>query len=119
MPRRTAVCRPRPAPHRVADQTAFPGDVYFVYYAGKEKFTRITEYKKFTLHKAPTTLVSLEIPSKQSKYYPLPMESEGKGDKIFQDDLDGVFSIGRAGSYLYNVDIDDTIRAGIPNGRTR
>jgi UDP-galactopyranose mutase len=23
---------------------------------------------------------------------------------------DGVFSVGRAGSYLYNVDIDDTIR---------
>ena len=90
---------------------ALPPDVYFVYYAGGEKFTRVTEYKKFTLHKAPTTLVTLEIPSKQSKYYPLPIESEkAKAKKYFDMMPDGVFSVGRAGSYLYNVDIDDTIR---------
>jgi UDP-galactopyranose mutase len=90
---------------------ALPQDVYFVYYAGAEKFTRVTEYKKFTLHKAPTTLITLEIPSKQSKYYPLPIESEkAKAKKYFDLMPDGVFSVGRAGSYLYNVDIDDTIR---------
>jgi UDP-galactopyranose mutase len=90
---------------------ALPPDVYFVYYAGGEKFTRVTEYKKFTLHKASTTLVTLEIPSKQSKYYPLPIESEkAKAKKYFDMMPDGVFSVGRAGSYLYNVDIDDTIR---------
>ena len=90
---------------------ALPGDVYFAYYAGAEKFTRITEYKKFTLHRAPTTLISLEIPSRQSKYYPLPIESEkAKAKKYFDMMPDGVFSVGRAGSYLYNVDIDDTIR---------
>jgi UDP-galactopyranose mutase len=90
---------------------ALPPDVYFVYYAGAEKFTRVTEYKKFTLHKAPTTLVTLEIPTKQSKYYPLPIESEkAKAKKYFDMMPDGVFSVGRAGSYLYNVDIDDTIR---------
>ena len=90
---------------------ALPPDVYFVYYAGGEKFTRVTEYKKFTLHKAPTTLVTLEIPSKQSKYYPLPIESEkARAKKYFDMMPDGVFSVGRAGSYLYNVDIDDTIR---------
>ena len=90
---------------------ALPPDVYFVYYAGGEKFTRVTEYKKFTLHKAPTTLVTLEIPSRQSKYYPLPIESEkAKAKKYFDMMPDGVFSVGRAGSYLYNVDIDDTIR---------
>jgi UDP-galactopyranose mutase len=90
---------------------ALPPDVYFVYYAGGEKFTRVTEYKKFTLHKALTTLVTLEIPSKQSKYYPLPIESEkAKAKKYFDMMPDGVFSVGRAGSYLYNVDIDDTIR---------
>jgi UDP-galactopyranose mutase len=90
---------------------ALPGDIYFAYYAGGEKFTRVTEYKKFTLHKAPTTLISLEIPSRQSKYYPLPMESEkARAKKYFDMMPDSVFSIGRAGSYLYNVDIDDTIR---------
>ncbi len=90
---------------------ALLSDVYFVYYAGGEKFTRVTEYKKFTLHKAPTTLITLEIPTKQSKYYPLPLESEkARAKKYFDMMPDGVFSVGRAGSYLYNVDIDDTIR---------
>jgi UDP-galactopyranose mutase len=90
---------------------ALPEDVYFIYYAGKEKFTRVTEYKKFTLHKAPTTLITLEIPSMTSKYYPMPLESEkAKAKKYFDMMPDNIFSVGRAGTYLYNVDIDDTIR---------
>lgn len=90
---------------------ALPKNIYFAYYAGNEKFTRVTEYKKFTLHKAPTTLITIEIPSKTSKYYPMPIESEkAKAQKYFELMPDGVFSVGRAGSYLYNVDIDDTIR---------
>ncbi len=90
---------------------ALPEDVYFIYYAGKEKFTRVTEYKKFTLHKAPTTLITLEIPSMTSKYYPMPLEVEkAKAKKYFDMMPDTVFSVGRAGTYLYNVDIDDTIR---------
>lgn len=89
---------------------ALPEDVYFIYFAGHEKFTRITEYKKFTLHKSPTTLITLEIPTLTSKYYPMPLESEkAKAKKYFDEMPDGVFSIGRAGSYLYNVDIDDTL----------
>lgn len=90
---------------------ALPKDVYFIYFAGKEKFTRITEYKKFTLHKSPTTLLTLEIPSLTSKYYPVPMESEkARAKKYFDMMPDTVFSVGRAGTYHYNVDIDDTIR---------
>jgi len=89
---------------------AFPEHVYFCYYANQESFTRIVEYKKFTLHKAPTTLITVEIPSKNNKLYPLPFESEkAKAKKYFDEMPDGVFSIGRAGSYLYNVDIDDAI----------
>jgi UDP-galactopyranose mutase len=89
---------------------ALPEHVYFCYYANDEKFTRIVEYKKFTLHRAPTTLISLEIPSRNNKLYPLPFESEkARAKKYFDMMPDGVFSIGRAGSYLYNVDIDDTI----------
>lgn len=87
-----------------------PPDVYFCYYAGKERFTRIVEYKKFTLHKAPTTLVTLELPSRQNKLYPMPFESEkAKAKKYFDMMPDGIFSVGRAGTYLYNVDIDNTI----------
>jgi UDP-galactopyranose mutase len=90
---------------------ALPENVYFIYYAGAEKFTRVTEYKKFTLHKAPTTLITLEIPTMTSKYYPMPLESEkAKAKKYFDMMPDTVFSVGRAGTYLYNVDIDDTIR---------
>jgi len=89
---------------------AMPEHVYFCYYAGPERFTRLVEYKKFTLHKAPTTLISLELPSTKNKLYPMPFESEkAKAKKYFAEMPEGVFSIGRAGSYLYNVDIDDTI----------
>ena len=93
---------------------AFGPTVYFCYYTGKERFTRSVECKKFTHHKAPTTLITLEIPSTQNKHYPLPFESEkAKAKKYFDEMPDGVFSIGRAGSYLYNVDIDDTIDHGM------
>jgi len=87
-----------------------PAHVYFCYYAGKEQFTRIVEYKKFTQYKAPTTLITLEVPSRKNKLYPMPFEAEkAKAQKYFSEMPDGVFSIGRMGSYLYNVDIDDTI----------
>jgi UDP-galactopyranose mutase len=89
---------------------AMPPHVYFCYYAGKERFTRIVEYKKLTLHRAPTTLITIEIPSRVNKLYPMPFESEkAKARKYFELMPDNVFSIGRAGSYLYNVDIDNTI----------
>jgi UDP-galactopyranose mutase len=87
-----------------------PPEVYFCYYSGKERFTRVVEYKKFTRHNAPTTLITLEVPSRANKLYPMPFESEkARAKKYFDLMPDGVFSIGRAGSYLYNVDIDNTI----------
>ena len=89
---------------------AMPEHVYFCYYAGKEQFTRIVEYKKFTRHRAPTTLITLEVPSRKNKLYPMPFEAEkAKAGRYLSEMPDGVFSIGRLGSYLYNVDIDDTI----------
>ena len=89
---------------------AMPEHVYFCYYAGKEQFTRIVEYKKFTRYKAPTTLITLEVPSSKNKLYPMPFEAEkAKAQKYIAEMPDSVFSIGRMGSYLYNVDIDDTI----------
>jgi UDP-galactopyranose mutase len=55
-------------------------------------------------------LISLEIPSKANKLYPVPFESEKARAKRYFDEMpDGVFNVGRAGKYLYNVDIDDTI----------
>ena len=95
---------------------AFPKDVYFLYYAGNEPFTRLVEYKQFTRqnYESESTIICLEIPSKNGKYYPLPISSEyAKAQKYFDDMPDGVFSIGRAGSFQYRVDVDDTIRQAI------
>lgn len=88
----------------------FPEHVYFLYYPNSEQFTRLVEYKKFTHHKAPTTLIGMEVPSLNGKHYPLPIKSEQEKAQRYLDLMpDGVFSIGRAGSYRYDVDIDDCI----------
>lgn len=89
---------------------SFPENTYFLYYANDEKFTRIVEYKKFTKHEAPTTLLGLEMPSTNGRYYPLPINSiKALANEYFKEMPDGVYSIGRAGSYLYEIDIDDAI----------
>jgi UDP-galactopyranose mutase len=88
----------------------FPENVYFIYYANQEPFTRLVEYKRFTLHKAPNTLIGMEFPSANGKHYPVPtLAEQTKAKKYFDLMPDGVFSIGRAGSYNYAVDIDDCI----------
>ena len=88
----------------------FPENIYFLYYGGDEKFSRLVEYKKFTHHKSDTTLVGMEMPSANGKYYPIPIKKEMEAaEKYFQLMPEGVFSIGRAGSYRYQIDIDDCI----------
>lgn len=95
-------------------ENVFPDHVYFLYYANDEKFTRMVEYKKFTLHKSPTTLIGLEIPSMNGKYYPLPMKfALEMADKYHQEMPEGVFSLGRHGSYRYAIDIDDCIEQAL------
>ena len=92
----------------------FPENVYFLYYANEEQFTRLVEYKKFTRHQSPTTLVGMEIPSYNGKHYPVPIKSEqARADLYFAEMPDGVFSIGRNGSYRYGIDIDDCIKQAI------
>jgi UDP-galactopyranose mutase len=52
----------------------------------------------------------MEIPSKNGKHYPLPMRKwQSVADSYLRNLPEGVFSIGRAGSYRYEVDIDDCI----------
>ena len=56
----------------------------------------------------------MEIPSLNGKHYPLPMKRwQAVADKFHNLQPNNVFSIGRAGSYRYEVDIDDTIRQAI------
>jgi UDP-galactopyranose mutase len=89
---------------------AFPDHVYFVYYANDEQFTRLVEYKKFSRYQSSSTLLGMEIPSMNGKYYPLPFKSEiAKSDRYHAEMPDGVFAIGRNGCYRYAVDIDDCI----------
>jgi UDP-galactopyranose mutase len=88
----------------------FPEHVYFLYYANDEAFTRMVEYKKFSHHKSPTSLVGLEIPSFNGKHYPLPFKSEQElARKYYELMPEHVYSTGRAGSYRYGLDIDDCI----------
>lgn len=88
----------------------FPNDIFFLYYANDEQFTRIVEYKKFTLHDSENSLIGLEIPSNSGKHYPMPIKKElERASKYFSLLPENIFSIGRAGSYDYNIDIDDCI----------
>ena len=64
--------------HKIVFPTeyVFPEHVYFLYYANDEAFLRLVEYKKFTNHKSPNSLVGMEVPSMNGKHYPLPFKSE-------------------------------------------
>lgn len=96
---------------------SFPENVFFLYYAGEEQFTRIVEYKKFYKHSSPTTLLGMEIPSGNGRHYPLPIKAEQARAQRYLDMLpDEVFSIGRAGTYRYDVDIDDCIEQAMDIG---
>jgi len=92
-------------------ENVFPENVYFIYFAGEERFTRLVEYKKFTRHKSPHSLVGMEIPSENGRHYPLPIKYwQAVASRYHDLQPEGVYSIGRAGSYRYEVDIDDCIR---------
>jgi UDP-galactopyranose mutase len=91
-------------------ENVFPKNVFFLYYPNDEKFTRLVEYKKFTQHKSKTSLIGMEVPSMNGKHYPLPFKSEQKkAKKYFNLMPKNFYSIGRAGTYRYEVDIDDCI----------
>ena len=95
-------------------ENVFPDNVFFIYYANTEQFTRLVEYKKFTRHKSANSLIGMEIPSLKGKHYPLPIKREIEKAKKYFDLLpENVFSIGRAGSYNYAVDIDDCIEQAL------
>lgn len=87
-----------------------PKDVYFLYYPNtSDLHTRVVEYKKFTLHKSPSTLIGLEIPSSKNRLYPTMIKSEvDKAQKYLNALPKDVYSLGRMGSYRY-LDMDDII----------
>jgi len=91
-------------------ESIFPEDVYFIYYPNSnDSQTRVVEFKKFTLHKSPHTLLLVEIPSLSSKLYPTMIQSEVDKAQRYIDALpENVYSLGRMGIYRY-IDIDDVI----------
>ncbi len=84
-------------------EQVIPDPIYFLHYANDEAFTRVVEYKKLTGHKAPTTLLGMEIPSRRNKLYPYPVkEQQDLADRYFREMPDNLFSVGRMGNYRYN-----------------
>lgn len=93
---------------------AFPEDVFFVYYANAEPYTRIVEYKKLSGYQSSSTLLGLEVPSTNGKHYPLPIKKFRAIHDAYAARLGkNVYSIGRAGKYDYQVDIDDCIEQAL------
>ena len=59
----------------------------------------------------------MEIPSRNGKYYPVPFKKEQKkAQKYFDKMPPWTYSIGRAGTYRYEVDIDDCILQSLEIG---
>jgi len=91
-------------------EEVFPENVYFLYYANQEPFTRIVEYKKFYKYDSPTTLIGIEIPSFSNNLYPYPIRKDQEHAQKYLDALpDNFYSVGRAAIYRY-IDIDDIIQ---------
>jgi UDP-galactopyranose mutase len=91
-----------------------PKDVYFLYYPNEnEQQTRVTEFKKFTQHNSPNSLITLEVPSMKNKLYPTMIKEEVDLAQKYLDALPkNIMSVGRMGTYRY-VDIDDIIMQGL------
>ncbi len=83
---------------------------HFMSYPNDEKYTRIVEYKNLTNHKAPDTLIVMEIPSMNGKLYVYNnvLEERQKAERYKNALPRNVYSIGRLGSYEY-LTIDDCI----------
>lgn len=81
----------------------FSGDVQFLYNPNPGGFLRTVEYKHLTGHvDASSSLLLMEIPSKNNKLYPYPFESEYDRARKYLDALpDNVYALGRMGRYKY------------------
>ena len=95
-------------------EEVLPKDVYFIYYPNEnEQQTRVTEFKKFTLHKSPNSLITMEVPSLKNKLYPTMIKEQVElAERYLKALPKGVMSVGRMGTYRY-VDIDDIIMQGL------
>lgn len=76
-----------------------------VNYPGSEPFTRITEYKHLTGQTHPMTSITREYPADTGDpFYPIPREENLSLYRRYRDmaqTLDGIWFVGRLGSYQY------------------
>jgi UDP-galactopyranose mutase len=83
-------------------EKVFPDEVYFLYYANDEPFTRIVDYKKFFFNESPNSIIGLEIPSFKNKLYPFTTKKDQAQAQLYFDAMPkNVHSIGRSGTYRY------------------
>ena len=88
----------------------FPEAVQFIYYPNHEAYLRVVEYKKLTFHNAPDTLLVIEMPSDKGKLYPLPFpEPKALAARYLKALPQGVYTLGRLGTYTYNIDMEGII----------
>jgi len=80
-----------------------PDPIVFIHYPNDELFTRVVEYKVLTGYKSDSTLIVIEIPSRNNKLYPYPVKKEQLlAEKYRSEFPEHVFSVGRMGNYRYN-----------------
>ena len=91
-------------------RNAMPEDVTWIHYSGDEPYTRVTEFKKITGHEADDTLIGIEFPSQEGRFYPVQSAVErARYDQYRALFPDRFYSIGRLGSFKYK-GIPDAIR---------
>ena len=89
---------------------SMPKDMTWIHYSGLEAHTRVTEFKKITGYVSDSTLLGIELPSNNGRYYPVQSNPEiarfEQYKSLFPDNF---FSIGRLGKFKYQ-GIPDAIR---------
>jgi UDP-galactopyranose mutase len=97
-------------PFVIPSKKVFPDEMTWIHYSSNEPYTRITDFKKITDYKSDFSLLGMEIPDDNSRYYPVQSFSElirfEKYKGLFPDNF---YSIGRHGSFKYK-GIPDAIR---------
>ena len=79
-----------------------PAELTWIHYTGNEPHTRVTEFKKITNYKSSSTLLGVEIPSFNGRYYPVQSKPEiekfNQYKNLFPKNF---YSIGRMGKFIY------------------
>jgi UDP-galactopyranose mutase len=97
-------------PFMLPTEFAMPPEMTWIHYSSDEPFTRITEFKKITNYRSPHTLLGMEVPDNNSRYYPVQSFSElARFEKYKEMFPKNFYSIGRHGSFKYK-GIPDAIR---------